>query len=289
MAEAAIAVSIRGLSKIFGPEPQRWLPAVNDGLDKATLRDRHGHVLALHDVSLDIAAGGIQVLLGLSGSGKSTLVRHLNRLIEPTAGAVHLAFEGQTVDLLQLPPAALRRFRRQQASMVFQRFALLPHLTVLDNVAFGLALRGDARDAREAAARRWVQRVGLGGYESHYPRQLSGGMQQRVGLARALASDAPLMLMDEPFSALDPLRRRDMQALLLELQQELHKTMVFITHDVQEALRLGQHIALLRDGRLLQQGTPDQILHAPANAHVAEFVRDAGRDATPEAAQRAAG
>ena len=285
MADGGVAVSIRGLSKIFGPEPQRWLPAVNDGLDKATLRDRHGHVLALHDVSLDIAAGGIQVLLGLSGSGKSTLIRHLNRLVEPTAGAVHLPFEGQTVDLLQLPPAALRRFRRHHASMVFQRFALLPHLTVLDNVAFGPALRGDKRAMRDATARRWITRVGLGGYESHYPRQLSGGMQQRVGLARALANDAPLMLLDEPFSALDPLLRRDMQALLLELQQELHKTMVFITHDVQEALRLGQHIALLRDGRLLQQGTPEQILQAPADAHVAAFVRGAALDG----AQRVAG
>jgi glycine betaine/proline transport system ATP-binding protein len=278
MAETTVAVSIRGLSKIFGPEPRRWMPAVNEGLDKATLRDRHGHVLALHDVSLDIHAGGIQVLLGLSGSGKSTLIRHLNRLIEPTAGAVNLVFEGRTVDLLQLPPAALRRFRRQQASMVFQRFALLPHLTVLDNVAFGLVLRGDTRDTRITAARRWINRVGLGGYESHYPRQLSGGMQQRVGLARALANDAPLMLMDEPFSALDPLLRRDMQALLMDLQQELHKTMVFITHDVQEALRLGRHIALLRDGRLLQQGTPEQILQAPADPHVAAFMHCATRD-----------
>ena len=228
--------------------------------------------LALNDVSLEIASGELFVLMGLSGSGKSTLVRHLNRLIEPTRGEVWI--DGRNI--LQLDAAGLRELRRQQVSMVFQAFGLLPHRDVLGNVAYGLELRGESASGAAASASEWITKVGLAGCEHQYPDQLSGGMKQRVGLARALACNTDIVLMDEAFSALDPLIRRDMQDQLLQLQSTLHKTIVFVTHDLDEALRLGDRIAILHQGKVLQVGPPQQILDHPADEHVRRFVGGRG-------------
>lgn len=278
---APAGVSIRHLYKIFGPVPERFIQAVRDGMSKQELRDVHGHVLGLRDISIDMPAGGIQVVMGLSGSGKSTLIRHINRLIDPTAGEVLVKTgrggEEQTVDVVQMNPAQLRKFRREQTAMVFQKFALFPHFTVLENTEYGLQVQGVPRKERHERAQRWIERVGLKGYEDSYPNQLSGGMQQRVGLARALTNDAPILLMDEAFSALDPLIRSDMQGVLLDIQQEIGKTIVFITHDLDEALRLGDRIAILRDGEVVQQGTGQQIVLHPADGYIANFVKDVNR------------
>jgi glycine betaine/proline transport system ATP-binding protein len=265
-------IEIRGLSTVFGPDPKGALEKVRAGMDKATLLAQ-GHTLGLHDISLDIEAGEIFVVMGSSGSGKSTLVRHINRLIDPTAGRVMV--DGREVTAMRL--RELIELRRQRLSMVFQRFGLLTHRSVIDNVAFGLELRGAARAARYERAMHWIERVGLGGFEQHRPSQLSGGMQQRVGLARALCSDTDIILMDEAFSALDPLIRSQLQGDLLQLQAELGRTIVFITHDLDEALRIGSRIAMLRDGRLVQVGTAHDVLMHPADEHVASFVRDVNR------------
>jgi glycine betaine/proline transport system ATP-binding protein len=211
--------------------------------------------------------------MGLSGSGKSTLIRHFNRLIEPTAGQILV--DGQ--DVMALGPRELEQFRQRTMSMVFQRFGLFPHRNVLDNAAYGLQVQGMPKAEREAKARHWLEQVGLKGFEKQYPRQLSGGMQQRVGLARALATDADILLMDEAFSALDPLIRREMQDQLLALQAKLNKTIVFITHDLDEALRLGNRIAILKDGELVQEGAPEDILLNPANDYVQAFLQDVNR------------
>ena len=224
---------------------------------------------ALQGVDLQLPGGAISVVMGPSGSGKSTLLRLVNRLVEPSAGRVLCG----AVDVTALATEALRHWRQQTTAMVFQRYALLPHLTVLQNVAYPLALRGVSAADAAALARQWLQRVGLAGVEAAWPAVLSGGMQQRVGLARALAADAPVLLMDEPFAALDPLYRRDMQDLLLGLQQQLRKTVVFITHDLDEALRLADHLVLLRDGRVVQQGDPAATVLQPADAQVVDFVR----------------
>lgn len=269
----ASAIEIRGLYKIFGPMADAHLDAVRNGLGKAELNARTGHVLALRDVNLTMPAGRITVVMGLSGSGKSTLIRHVNRLIEPSLGAVLV----DGVDVCRMSQAELRTFRRSRTAMVFQRFALLPHRTVIENVAYGLQLQGLGRVERETRAHRWIDRVGLSGFERLYPNQLSGGMQQRVGLARALATDADILLLDEAFSALDPLIRLDMQAMLLDLQRELGKTVVFITHDLDEALRLGDRIAILRDGEVIQQGTGEAIVLRPADDYIAAFVREVNR------------
>ncbi|TSE25123.1 quaternary amine ABC transporter ATP-binding protein [Tepidimonas aquatica] len=273
----ATGVRIRHLYKIFGPTPERYLDAVRQGISKQELRDQHGHVLGLRDINIDMAPGAIQVVMGLSGSGKSTLIRHINRLIDPTAGEVLVGPPGAERDVVKMSQRELRRFRREQTAMVFQKFALFPHLTVLENAEYGLRVRGLPHKQRREQAARWIERVGLAGYEDHYPNQLSGGMQQRVGLARALANDAPVLLMDEAFSALDPLIRSEMQGILLDLQQEVSKTIVFITHDLDEALRLGDRIAILRDGEVVQQGTGQQIVLHPANDYIANFVRDVNR------------
>ena len=265
-------IEIRGLATVFGPRPQEALAKARAGTDKATLLAQ-GHTLALLDVDLDIQAGEIFVIMGLSGSGKSTLVRHINRLIEPTAGRV--AIDGQ--DVMALGRDALIELRRRRLAMVFQGFGLLAHLSVVDNVAFGLELRGSARADRHTRARRWIERVGLTGFENHAVAELSGGMRQRVGLARALASETDIILMDEPFSALDPLIRSQLQAELLALQAQLGRTVVFITHDLDEALRIGTRVALLRDGRVVQVGTPREVLMQPADAQVASFVRHVNR------------
>lgn len=268
-----VKVSIRHLYKIFGGNPQAMMEKVRAGMGKAELLETTNHVLGLNDINVDIRAGKITVIMGLSGSGKSTLIRHLNRLIEPTAGEV--LFHGE--DILQWNAARLRELRRKQMSMVFQKFALLPHRTVLENAGMALDTRGIARKEYQAEANKWLDRVGLGGYGEQYPHQLSGGMQQRVGIARALASNSEIMLMDEAFSALDPLIRTDMQNLLLELQNELQKTVVFITHDLDEALKLADHLVILKDGVIVQQGEPQHILLHPNDPYIEDFVADINR------------
>jgi glycine betaine/proline transport system ATP-binding protein len=268
-----IKVEIRDLYKIFGPEPQAALEQARAGVDKPTLLSEHGHVLGLSDISIRMREGDITVIMGLSGSGKSTLIRHLNRLIEPTAGEVLVDGE----NILDYTEAQLRALRRARMSMVFQSFALLPHRTVAENAALALDTQGVDRETCREEATRWLDRVGLEGYADHYPRQLSGGMQQRVGIARALTSNAPIMLMDEAFSALDPLIRTDMQDLLLELQTELKKTVVFITHDLDEALKLADHLVILNEGAIVQQDEPQSILLDPADDYVRDFVSDVNR------------
>ncbi len=268
-----IKVSIKNLYKIFGPDPESALPHVLNGATKPELLEQHGHVLGLNNINIDMPEKKLQVIMGLSGSGKSTLIRHINRLIDPTAGEVLI--DGQ--DVLKMDQEELRGFRQRNLSMVFQKFALLPHVSVADNAAYGLRLMGLASGEAKERAQKWIDRVGLTGFESHYPSQLSGGMQQRVGLARALATDSDILLMDEAFSALDPLIRTDMQDVLLELQSELNKTIIFITHDLDEALRIGDDIAILRDGALVQQGDPQEIILKPADEYVSDFIMDINR------------
>ncbi len=266
-------IEIKNITKIFGRDPKAMLAKVKAGVGKDQLLADTGHTLGLHDVSLNIEQGEIFVIMGLSGSGKSTLIRHFNRLIDPTDG--QMIVDG--TDVLTFSLKELSDFRRHRMSMVFQRFGLLPHRTVLENVAYGLEIQLVKKAEREATAREWIDAVGLSGFEDQYPSQLSGGMQQRVGLARALATDADILLMDEAFSALDPLIRSQMQDQLIELQEKLHKTIVFITHDLDEALRIGDKIAILKDGELSQVGTPPEILLNPADDYVRAFVRDVNR------------
>ncbi|MEL6640457.1 MAG: betaine/proline/choline family ABC transporter ATP-binding protein [Pseudomonadota bacterium] len=266
-------VSLRGLYKIFGPNHKAMMTHVTAGMGKADLLDTHKHVLGLQNINVDMQAGEITVVMGLSGSGKSTLIRHLNRLIEPTAGEILVDGE----DVMTLNTTDLRSLRQRKMSMVFQKFALLPHRTVLQNAAMALEVQGVAVAEREAEALKWLKRVGLDGFENRFPSELSGGMQQRVGIARALTSNADIMLMDEAFSALDPLIRTDMQNLLLELQVELQKTIVFITHDLDEALKLADHLVILKDGAVVQQGEPQGILLHPADPYIEDFVSDINR------------
>ena len=266
-------IQIKNLYKIFGKNPKSALEQVKDGVNKDELLEKHNHVLGLKDINLDIKEKSIQVVMGLSGSGKSTLIRHINRLIEPTDGSV--VVDGE--DVLKMNDESLRNFRRTKTAMVFQRFALLPHKTVLENTMFGLHIQNIDEKEANTRARRWIDRVGLSGYEEKYPQHLSGGMQQRVGLARALTNDGEILLMDEAFSALDPLIRKDMQDILLELQDELHKTVVFITHDLDEALKIGDRIAILKDGIMDQEGIPADILLSPKTQYVKDFVEDVNR------------
>ena len=266
-------LEIKNLYKIFGPNSGKYVKAVNEGMSKQDLLDNHNHVLGLNNINLSIPERKVQVIMGLSGSGKSTLIRHINRLIEPTSG--ELFVDGE--DVLAMSTTQLREFRRKVTSMVFQKFALLPHKTVSQNVAYGLTIQGMSEKEAKDQSHIWINRVGLGGFEERFPAQLSGGMQQRVGLARALATDAPILLMDEAFSALDPLIRTDMQNILLELQEELHKTIIFITHDLDEALRIGDNIAILRDGKVIQEGDPQDIIMNPADAYITDFIKDINR------------
>ncbi|WP_424934513.1 ATP-binding cassette domain-containing protein [Amaricoccus macauensis] len=268
-----IKISIRHLYKIFGPDPKGALEHVHAGTGKAELWENHEHVLGLRDINVEMMAGKITVIMGLSGSGKSTLIRHLNRLIEPTAGEVWVNGE----NVLDFDQKQLRRLRRENMSMVFQKFALLPHRTILENAGTPLEVRGYERKDWEDEARKWLARVGLEGLDDQHPHQLSGGMQQRVGIARALTSNADVMLMDEAFSALDPLIRTDMQNLLLELQEELHKTIVFITHDLDESLKLADHLVILKDGAVIQQGEPQKILLKPNDPYIVDFISDINR------------
>ena len=266
-------VSIRSLYKIFGPRDGDMMDFVRRGMGKAELLDQHKHVLGLQDINVDMQAGEITVVMGLSGSGKSTLIRHLNRLIEPTAGEVLIDGE----DVLKLNENDLRDLRRKKMSMVFQKFALLPHRTVIENAMMPLLVQNIDPSVAAKEAQKWLARVGLDGFEHRYPAQLSGGMQQRVGIARALTANTDIMLMDEAFSALDPLIRTDMQNLLLELQKELHKTIIFITHDLDEALKLADHLVILKDGAVVQQGEPQGILLNPCDPYIEDFVSDINR------------
>ncbi len=266
-------ISVKDLWKVYGPRAERIVGSAEADLPRGELQSKHGNVVAMREVSLDIAPGEVFVVMGLSGSGKSTLIRCITRLIEPTAGQV--VIEGE--DVTAADEAALLAVRRHKVSMVFQHFGLLPHRTLLDNVAFGLELRGVAKALRRETAARTLELVGLPNMGEYKPHQLSGGQQQRVGLARALATDPDIMLFDEPFSALDPLIRREMQDEIVRLRRELGKTMMFITHDLSEALRLGDRIAIMRDGRFVQVGTPAEVVLEPADEYVANFVRDVPR------------
>jgi len=264
-------IAIRNLYKIFGPMPGKALSLAKNGADREDIHKKTGCTVALRDVSLDIEEHELLVIMGLSGSGKSTMVRCLNRLVEPTRGSILV--DGR--DITKLSHSDLRKLRQRAFGMVFQHFALFPHRTVAENAEYGLELTGVAPAERREKALEALERVGLGSWADVYPDQLSGGMQQRVGLARALALDPDILLMDEAFSALDPLIRRDMQDELLNLQSELHKTIVFITHDLDEALKLGDRIVLLKDGEIVQIGTPEDILRNPADDYVARFVSSA--------------
>ncbi len=264
-----VKLQVKEVYKIFGEKPNIALNHVLNGTSKTDLLDKYQHTLGLQNISLDICEGEVFVVMGLSGSGKSTLIRHFNRLIEPTSGQILV----DDIDILQLNEKELLDMRRHKMSMVFQRFALLPHKTVIDNVTYGLIIGGmDKKSAIEKAMEQ-IEMVGLKGYEDQYPTQCSGGMQQRVGLARALATDADTLLMDEAFSALDPLIRGEMQDQLLTLQKDLHKTIIFITHDMDEAVKIGDRIAILNDGELRQCNTPKEIISNPADSYVAEFVK----------------
>ena len=266
-------IEINNVYKIFGNNPKSVLQMVKDGATKDEVLEKTGHTVGLDNVSLKIEEGETFVCMGLSGSGKSTLIRHLNRLIDPTDGDILI--EGTNV--MSLNTQSLIDFRRHKMSMVFQRFGLFPHKTVIQNVGYGLEMQGKSDTERNKIAMEKIEAVGLNGFENQYPNQLSGGMQQRVGLARALATNTDIMLMDEAFSALDPLIRSDMQKQLLDLQSELKKTIVFITHDLDESLRLGDHIGILNAGKLVQVGTPVDIIMNPADDYVEAFVKDVNR------------
>ena len=270
---AAPAISVRHVWKMFGPRAALIRNDLDPAASKADVLARTGHVVAVKDASFDVRRGEIFVIMGLSGSGKSTLVRCISRLIEPTSGEVWV----DGADVCRMDDAQLRALRRHKMSMVFQHFGLFPHRRIIDNVAYGLEIQGIKRADRLEKAAQVLQLVGLKGWENHYPGNLSGGMQQRVGLARALAVDPAYLLCDEPFSALDPLIRREMQDELLNLQKMVQKTIVFITHDFLEALKIGNHICIMKDGEFIQVGTPAQIVTQPADDYVREFVKDVPR------------
>jgi glycine betaine/proline transport system ATP-binding protein len=266
-------IEVKNLYKVFGTHSQQALRKLQAGISKEELFKETGHTVGVHNVSFSVEQGEIFVVMGLSGSGKSTLIRCINRLIEPTAGEVYI----DEINITKLPPQGLRSLRQKKLAMVFQRFALFPHRTILQNVAYGLEIQGTEKNEREEKAQAVLETVGLKEWGVVYPEQLSGGMQQRVGLARALAVDPDILLMDEPFSALDPLIRKEMQEELIELQEKLQKTIIFITHDLDEALKLGDRIAIMKDGLVDQIGAPEEILTNPATEYVANFVTDVDR------------
>lgn len=270
---AEFEISCHNIWKVFGPHPERIAPMLESNRSKKEILAETGHVVAVKDVSFDVRKGEIFVVMGLSGSGKSTLVRCISRLIEPTKGKIMMNGE----DVLAMDEKQLRELRRNKISMVFQHFGLFPHRRVLDNVSYGLEIQGVDRVVRRERAKQVLELVGLAGWERHYPGELSGGMQQRVGIARALAADPEIMLFDEPFSALDPLIRREMQDELIKLEKEMRKTIIFITHDFLEAIKLGHHIAIMKDGEVVQQGTPEELVLNPVNGYVREFTKDVPR------------
>jgi len=266
-------VEVENVYKIFGPSPKQIIPLLEQGEDKTKILKKYKHTVGVNRTSFTVEEGEVFVIMGLSGSGKSTLIRCINRLIEPTSGRILI--DGQ--DITALSSAQLREIRKKKIAMVFQNFALLPHKTVLDNVAFGLEIQRTNIEERRRKAKEMLEIVGLNGYDAAKPSELSGGMQQRVGLARALATEADILLMDEAFSALDPLIRKDMQNELLSLQQKMHKTIIFITHDLDEALKLGDRIAIMKDGNIVQIGIAEEILQNPADDYVREFTQDVNR------------
>ena len=266
-------IKITNLYKIFGNNSKKYISSVRDGMSKDELLSKYNHVLGLDNINLNVEDQSIQVVMGLSGSGKSTLIRHINRLIEPTEGSVLVDDQ----EITNLSKSELLEFRRNRTGMVFQRFALFPHQNIIDNVKFGLSIKNLEKAVSNDKAMFWINKVGLNGFEYKFPNQLSGGMQQRVGLARALATDPDILLMDEAFSALDPLIRTDMQDQLLELQKNLKKTIMFITHDLDEALKLGDRISILNGGKLVQDGSAEDILMYPADEYVKNFVKDVNR------------
>jgi glycine betaine/proline transport system ATP-binding protein len=268
-----VTVACRNVWKVYGPRADSIVGSPDASLPRAELLEKTGCVAAVRDISFEVAPGEVFVVMGLSGSGKSTLVRCITRLIEPTSGQVLIDGE----DVLSADEEHLREIRRRKVSMVFQHFGLLPHRRIVENVAFGLEVQGAEKDARLAKAQEVLGTVGLGSWGDSYPDELSGGMQQRVGLARALATDPEIMLFDEPFSALDPLIRRDMQDEVIRLQKEVKKTMIFITHDLLEALKLGDRIAIMKDGAFVQVGTPEEVVAHPADDYVADFIKDVPR------------
>ena len=268
-----VQIEVKNLWKVFGAGPERALDPSLASMSRAEIQEDLGLLIALRDISLEVNRGQVFVVMGLSGSGKSTLARCLIRLVEASSGEVY--FDGD--DILAYSPDELMQFRRSKVAMVFQHYALLPHRRVMDNVAYGLEIRGMDKEARYAASSEAIETVGLKGWEDYYPSEMSGGMQQRVGLARALAVDPEVLVMDEPFSGLDPLIRREMQDELVSLQSELGKTIVFITHDLNEALKLGDRIAIMRDGEIIQEGSPEEIVTLPTDEYVTEFVRDVSR------------
>ncbi len=266
-------IKVENLTKVFGKNPKQALRLLEEGKSKEEILKQTGNTVGVNRVSFEVEAGEIFVIMGLSGSGKSTLVRLINRLIEPTEGKVYIDEENLAV----MDKRALRQVRREKLGMVFQRFALFPHRTILENTEFGLEIQGVSKEERSEKAKKALDLVGLGGYLHQYPEQLSGGMQQRVGLARALANDPEVLLMDEAFSALDPLIRKEMQDELLDLQAKMKKTILFITHDLDEALKIGDRIALMKDGSIVQIGSPEEILVNPVNEYVRQFVEDVDR------------
>ena len=266
-------IKIKNLYKIFGNNTTEALNLVKTGLSKEELLEKTNCVLGLNNINLDIPKGKIHVIMGLSGSGKSTLIRHLNRLIEPTFGEITI----DGVNVLELNNKDLLEYRQKNMSMVFQKFALFPHKTILENISYGLMVQNISEQIYKEKSQFWLKRVGLEGYDNYYPNQLSGGMQQRVGLARALATDAEILLMDEAFSALDPLIRAEMQDVLIDLQLELKKTIVFITHDLDEALKIGERISILRDGFVVQDDNPQNIILNPSDDYVSDFIKDINR------------
>ena len=269
------AITIKNLYKIFGRNPERTIPMLRDGVSKPDILEKTGCTVAINNASFEIRQSETFVIMGLSGSGKSTVLRCLNRLIEPTSGEIYLGDDNE--DILNVDHKRLLELRRKRMSMVFQNFGLFPHRSVLNNVAYGLEIGGMDKSDREEKALKAIDLVGLKGYENMKPSELSGGMQQRVGLARALANEPEVLLMDEAFSALDPLIRADMQEELLEIQDRMHKTIVFITHDLDEALKIGDRIAIMKDGMIVQIGTPEQILTDPETDYVRAFVQNVDR------------
>ena len=266
-------LEVKNIYKVFGPSPKSILPMLKDGADKTKILKDYKHSVGVNNVSLSVNEGEIFVVMGLSGSGKSTLIRCLNRLIKTTSGSILIDDE----DITKVSSVRMREIRRKKIAMVFQNFGLLPHKTVLENVAFGLEIQNMPVAERRQKALKMLELVGLAGYSNAQPKELSGGMQQRVGLARALATEADILLMDEAFSALDPLIRKDMQNELLALQQKMQKTIVFITHDLDEALKIGDRIAIMKDGNIVQIGHAEEILQNPADDYVSEFTNDVNR------------
>ncbi|UCZ53138.1 glycine betaine/L-proline ABC transporter ATP-binding protein [Bacillus shivajii] len=269
----AVKVKVEHLSKVFGSKPKAALKLANKGLTRNEILEKTGNTLGIYDVSFDVNEGEIFVIMGLSGSGKSTLIRCLNLLNKPTDGKIIVDDE----DIVQFNKTKLMEFRQKKIAMVFQHFGLFTHRTVLDNVAYGLEVKGISKEERYEKANEVIQTVGLAGWENKLPSELSGGMQQRVGLARALTNDPDILLMDEPFSALDPLIRRDMQMELLDIQSRLQKTIIFITHDINEAFKIGDRVAVMKDGLVEQIGTPEEILDSPQSEYIRDFVQDIDR------------